>query len=66
MAAPSSASSAVKAASCTSKAPTNQPFPANSRAVSRPMPEAAPVMKIDLRPLSLDMVFLPIVSLEEV
>src|SRR4029079_3072413 len=29
--------------------------PANSLAVSRPMPEAAPVMKIDLRPFALAM-----------
>src|SRR5271167_864593 len=30
----------------------NQPFSRNRRAVSRPMPDAAPVMKIDLRPLA--------------
>src|SRR3569623_641749 len=37
----------------------NQPSAANRRAVSRPMPEAAPVMKIDLRPLAAAMCVLP-------
>jgi len=56
---PSSCSSARRPSVLTSTPPTYQPFSANSRAVSRPMPEAAPVMKIALRPLALDMVQLP-------
>src|ERR1700683_3977208 len=35
----------------------NQPFSRNRRAVSRPMPDAAPVMKIDLRPLAVPIEF---------
>src|SRR5258708_32848787 len=37
----------------------NHPFSRNRRAVSRPIPEAAPVIKIDLRPLAVPIEFSP-------
>ena len=50
--APISVSRLARAVSLTSYAPTNQPPAANFNAVARPIPEAAPVMKMDLRPLA--------------
>ena len=48
---PTSRCSDASAAPSTSDAPTSRPRDANSRAVSAPMPAAAPVMKIDFRRL---------------
>src|SRR5215217_218722 len=54
------ASAAFRPASSISDRPTNQPSFANRVAAPRPMPLAAPVMKIALRPLAVLMLVFPV------